>query len=223
MSGSPPSAVTPAQWLPVQEALVQGLLHALNNRVAALSGIVQLYEAQLSTGEEGMQQLAGEVEKLRTLMQVLRNGLASRSSRREPVRISEALRMAATLLAYHLEARQAHYTAPDDAIDVEPVYLWNGDALRFALLAYLAAARGAGRAGGVTASVARVLDETVVTVTAPGRVDELRATPEYLALQEAAGHEGGMATAVAGPEGSVLLTFALPGLTKATARPGPSL
>lgn len=218
MSGSPPSAVLPAQWLPVHEALVQGLLHALNNRVAALSGIVQLYEAQLSTGEEGMQQIVGEVEKLRGLMQLLRQGVGARASRREPVRMGEALRAAAALLAYHLEARQAHYTAPEDAIDVEPVYLWNGDAQRLALLAFLAMSRTAGKGGGVTASLARVLDETVVTVTGPGVVDHVREAPEFVALQEAVGREGGMASAVAGPEGSVLLTFALPGLSKATAR-----
>jgi hypothetical protein len=214
--------VTPAQWLPVHEALVQGLLHALNNRVAALSGIVQLHEAQLSTAGEGMQQLASEVEKLRGLMQLMRQGVGARSSRREPVRMGEALRAAATLLPYHLEARQVHFTAPDDAMDVEPVYLWNGDAQRLGVLAFLAMARSAGRGGGVTAAVARVLEETVVTVTGPGSVDDLREAPEFVALAEAASREGGTATCAAGPAGSVLLTLALPGLTKATARSGPS-
>lgn len=213
------SSIGAEHWLPVYEALVQGLIHACNNRVAALSGISQLYEAQLSTGAEGMQQLAGEVEKLRALMVLCRSGAAARGGRREPVRMGEALQGAVALLAYHLEARQAHFTAPEDGGDVEPVMLWTGDALRFALLAYLAAAADAGKGGGVTASLARVGDETVVTVTAPGREDALRARPEFIGLVAAAEREGGSAGCATGPAGTVLLTLALPGLQKATARP----
>lgn len=218
MSGVGRSAFSAAQWHPVYEALVQGLVHACNNRVAALSGIAQLYEAQLSTSDEGMQQLAGEVERLRQLMGSFRLAVSSGGTRREPARMCEALRAAASLLAYHLEARQAQYTAPEDSPDVEPVYLLTGDPLRFALLAYLAAAAGAGKGAGVTASVARMLDETLVTVTAPGREAELRERPEYVALAEAAERECGSLRCAAGPEGSVLLMLALPGLQKATAR-----
>ena len=213
------SAIAAAHWLPIYESLVQGLLHAMNNRVAALSGIVQLHEAGLSTGDEGMQQLTAEVEKCRGLMAMLRGGVGARTSRREPARMSEGLRAAADLLAYHLEARQAQFTAPEDSGDVEPVYLWGGDAMRLGLLALLAVARGAGKGGAVTAAVARLADETVVSVTAPGSVDHLRATLEFEALQQAVTAEGGTLGAAAGGENSVLLTLALPGLSKATARP----
>lgn len=212
------SAVAPEQWLPVYEALMQGLVHACNNRVAALSGITQLHEAQLSTSDEGMQQLAGEVERFRQLMGMFRMATSPRGTRREPARMGEALRGAVSLLTYHLDARQAQFTAPEDAPDVEPVYLLTGDALRFSLLAYLAAAAGAGKGGGVTAAVARVADETVVTVTAPGQEAELRARPEYAALADAAAREGGSLRSTSGPEGSVLLMLSLPGLQKATAR-----
>ncbi|WKW10961.1 hypothetical protein Strain138_000194 [Pseudogemmatithrix spongiicola] len=212
------SAVAAEHWLPVHTALVQGLVHACNNRVAALSGITQLYEAQLSTSEEGMQQLGGEVERMRQLMAMFRLVSATGGSRREPARMGEALRSAAALLAYHLEARQAQFTAPEDSPDVEPVLLLTGDPLRFALLAYLAAAAGAGKGGGVTASVARVLDETLVTITAPGREADLRAREEFTALAQAAEREGGSLRSAPGPDGSVLLLLALPGLQKATAR-----
>lgn len=212
------SAVAPDQWLPVYEALMQGLVHACNNRVAALSGITQLHEAQLSTSDEGMQQLVGEVERFRQLMGMLRLATSPRGTRREPARMGEALRAAVSLLGYHLDARQAQFTAPEDPSDVEPVYLLTGDALRFSLLAYLAAAAGAGKGGGVTAAVARVADETLVTVTAPGQEAELRARPEYAALADAAEREGGSLRCTAGPEGSVLLMLSLPGLQKATAR-----
>lgn len=211
------SAVAPEQWLPVYEALMQGLVHACNNRVAALSGITQLHEAQLSTSDEGMQQLVGEVERFRQLMVMFRSATSPRGTRREPARMGEALRTAVSLLAYHLDARRAQFTAPEDPPDVEPVYLLSGDALRLSLLAYLAAAAGAGK-GGVTAAVARVADETLVTVTAPGQEAELRARPEYAALADAAEREGGSLRSTAGPEGSVLLMLSLPGLQKATAR-----
>lgn len=216
MSGQ--SAVAPERWLPIHEALLQGLVHACNNRVAALSGITQLYDAQLSTSEEGMQQLSAEVERLRQLMALFRVATSPRGTRREPARMGEALKAAASLLAYHLEARQAHYTAPDDPPDVEPVYLLTGDSLRLALLAYLATGLGAGKGGGVTASLARVGDETLVTVTAPGQEAMLRARPEYAALAEAAQREGGSLHCAAGPDGTVLLMLSLPALSKATAR-----
>lgn len=218
MSAMGRSAIAAEHWLPVHTALMQGLVHACNNRVAALSGITQLYEAQLSSAEEGMQQLTGEVERLRQLMTMFRLVSATGGTRREPARMGESLRSAAALLAYHLEARQAQFTAPDDPPDAEPVLLLTGDPLRFALLAYLAMAASAGKGSGVTASVAKVLDETLVTVTAPGREAELRARAEYVALAQAAEREGGSLRTAPGPEGSVLLLLALPGLQKATAR-----
>lgn len=218
MSGEGRSAVAPAQWLPVYEALMGGLIHACNNRVAALSGITQLYEAELSTSEEGMQQLSGEVEKLRQLMLMFRAASGTGGGRREPTRMAEALRSAAALLVYHHDVRSVQYTAPEDSPDVEPVYLQMGDPLRLALLAYIAVAMGAGKGAGVTASVARVLDETLVTVTAPGSEEQVRARPEYVALAAAAEREGGSLACAAGAEGTVMLLLALPGLQKATAR-----
>ena len=78
MTGQGKSAIAAEHWLPVYEHLVQGMFHACNNRVAALSGISQLYDAQLSSGAEGMQQLAAEVVKLRELMSLCRAGSAAR-------------------------------------------------------------------------------------------------------------------------------------------------
>ncbi len=211
------SSIAAEHWLPVYEALVQGLMHALNNRVAALSGIVQLYQAQLSTGDEGMQQLTGEVEKLRQLLTTMRGGLGVRPAKREPMRLGDAFQTAASLLAYHLEARQAQYTAPQDSGDVEPVFLHSADALRFALLTYLAAARATGKGGAVTAVLARLGDDTVVTVTAPGSAAAVKSSVEFAAVAEAAAREGGVASCAEGIGESVLLMLALPGLTKATA------
>ncbi len=206
-----------SEWAPVQDALMQGLVHACNNRVAALSGISQLYEAQLSTGDEGMQQLSGEVEKLRSLMGLFRSVLAGRAARRDPARMGEALQLAAALLAYHLDARHVHFEAPQESGDVEPVLLWPGDAMRFAVLAYLAASVGAGKAT-VEGVIARVGDETVVSVSSPGTVDGVRASAEFAALAAAAERAGGSALCGAAPGEHVVLTLALPGLTKATAR-----
>lgn len=218
MSKSPSdSAFAVADWAPVQEALLHGLVHACNNRVAALGGISQLYEAQLSTGEEGMQQLAGEVEKLRAMMALFRSVLGGRTSRREPARMGEALQAAAALLAHHLDVRQAHFEAPQESGEVEPVLLWPGDALRFAVMAYLAAGAGAGK-GTVEGVIGRVGDDTVVSVMALGSVDDVKARAEFAALKAAAERAGGSALCGEGNGGNVLLTLALPGLTKATAR-----
>lgn len=206
-----------SEWAPVQEALMQGLVHACNNRVAALGGIRQLYDAQLSTGDEGMQQLSGEVEKLRSLMGLFHSMLLGRVSRRDPARMGEALQSAAALLAHHLDVRQVHFEAPPESGEVEPVLLWPGDAMRFAVLAYLAASVGARKAT-VAGAIGRVGDETVVSVSSPGTVDGVRASAEFAVLAAAAERAGGSALCGAGPEGHVVLTLALPGLTKATAR-----
>lgn len=217
MSSPSRSAFEVVEWAPVQESLLQGIVHACNNRVAALSGISQLYDAQLSTGDESMQQLSGEVEKLRTLMGLFRTVLSGRAERREPARMGEALQSAASLLAYHLEARHSRFDAPPESGEVEPVLLWPGDALRFAVLAFLAASVGAGKSA-VEGAIARVGDETVVTVTAMGAAEAVRERAEFKALQAAAARVGGSAQCGAGLEGHVMLTLALPGITKATAR-----
>lgn len=211
------SAFEASEWTPVQGSLLQGLVHACNNRVAALSGISQLYEAQLSSGDEGMQQLSAEVEKLRALMGLFRSVLSGRAARRDPARMGEALQTAAALLAYHLEARHTHFEAPPESGEVEPVLLWPGDALRFALMAYLAASVGAGKAG-VQGAIARVGEETVVSITSPGAVDAVTSSGEFAALQAAAARAGGSALCGATLGEHVVLTLALPGLTKATAR-----
>lgn len=144
-----------AEWMPVGESLMQGLVHACNNRVAALSGISQLYDADLSTGDEGMRSLAGEIEKLRSLMSLFRLVLSGRPERREPARMGEAMQAAVSVLAYHLDARQSKLEAPAESGDVEPVLLWPGDSLRFAVLAYLAVTPDAGKSP-VVGAIARV-------------------------------------------------------------------
>ena len=220
MSGGSPgarSAFEVSEWAPVQEGLLHGLVHACNNRVAALGGISQLYEAQLSTGDEGMQQLAGEMEKLRALMGLFRSVLGGRAARRDPARMGEALQTAAAILAHHLDVRQAQFEAPAESGDVEPVLLWPGDALRFAVLSYLAVGVGAGRSH-VSGVISRVGDETVVSVTAPGSADAVMASAAFVALRAGAERAGGSAQCGAGMSDEVILSLALPGLTKATAR-----
>jgi hypothetical protein len=211
------SAIRADDWLPVHQALLAGLVHACNNRVAALSGISQLYEAKLSSGDEGMQQLLGEVEKLRALMGLFRLALNGRSARREPARMGEALQTAATLLGHHLDARHARFEAPAESGEVEPVLLWPGDAVRIAVLAFLAASADAGK-GVVEASIARVGDETVVAITAPGTESGVMGRSEFAALVYALDREGGTVSCASMSGATILLTLALPGMTKATAR-----
>jgi hypothetical protein len=211
------SAFEATEWMPIQESLMQGLVHACNNRVAALSGISQLYEAELSTGDEGMRALSSEIEKLRGVMGLFRTLLTGRGERREPSRMGEALQAATSVLTYHLDVRQAKLEAPPESGDVEPVLLWPGDALRFAVLAFLALTPDAGKFP-VIAAVARVGDETVVSVTATGAVERVRAREEFRVLVAAAMRVGGSAQCGIGSGDDVMLTLAIPGINKATAR-----
>jgi hypothetical protein len=212
------SAFRVEEWYPVHDALLQGLVHACNNRVAALAGLVQLHEADLATPQEGMAQLGAEVEQLRVLMGQFRALAGTRSARRDPARIGEALQQAVALLGYHLEARQAQFEVAEEVGHVEPVLLCYGDAVRFAVVAFLAA-RGATERGTVRAAVVRVGDETVVTLSGQGDIGEVQESRAYRALAAAAERERGAARIAATSSGAFEMTLALPGLSKAAARP----
>src|SRR5690606_17435651 len=92
-------AVSAADWASVSDACLQGVVHACNNRVAALGGIVQLQDHKLASAEEGFASLREEVVRFRALMELLRALMARKGEKREPARMVEALRAAAALLA----------------------------------------------------------------------------------------------------------------------------
>lgn len=136
----------------------------------------------------------------------------TRSARRDPARLGEAVQQAATLLGYHLEARHLRLEIAAENGHVEPVLLFHGDALRFAVMALLAVRSAVGR-GAVRAEVARVGGDSALTVTCAGAVKDVRESREYQALVAAVERERGAVTVAATNGGALQLTLALPGLT----------
>jgi hypothetical protein len=213
------SSVAADDWAPVHDALLQGVVHACNNRVAALGGIVQLQEHALATPQEGFASLKAEVPRLRAMMELFRALMARRGDKREPARLSECARGAAALLAHHPVARQWTVRVDDEPADAEPVLLWPTDALRFALLLLLAAGGGTPSGGELRVSVLRNGKRTTASVVAAGSAAAVAASPEFLALQRAAEREGGtLVAAEYGGSDGVQVTLSLYGLTAASSR-----
>lgn len=218
------SSVGAEEWALVHDALLQGVVHASNNRVAALSGIVQLQEHALATPQEGLAALKLEVPRLRAMMELFRALMARRGDKREPARLSECARGAAALLAHHPVARQWTVRVDDEPADAEPVLLWPTDAMRFAVLLLLAAGGDAPTGGDappgeLRVSILRSGKRTTASVVAEGKAAAVAASPEFLALKRAAEREGGtLAAAEYGGRDGVQVTLTLLGLTAAAAR-----
>lgn len=212
------SSVSAEEWALVHDALLQGVVHACNNRVAALGGIVQLQEHALATPQEGFASLKAEVPRLRAMMELFRALMARRGDKREPARMSECVRGAAALLAHHPVARQWTVRVDDEPADAEPVLLWPTDQLRFAILLLLAAG-GEAPSGELRVSVLKSGKHTSVSVIAAGHAAAVGASAEFVALRRAAEREGGTLTvSTYGGESGVGVTLTLLGLSAAAAR-----
>lgn len=202
-------------WAPVGDALLHGLVHTANNRIAALGGILQLQELELATPTEGIESVREEFAKLRTLMERFRDIGSKRGEAKVAAVMADALNGAALLLAQHASARQWKLNITEVGSDVEPVLLWPSDPLRFACLLVLAAG-GPGQGAELVVTTLQMGPMVEVTVVSPMPAAEVMARPEFLGLQAAAALEGGSLTAEAINENaSVMVTLALPGLVAA--------
>jgi hypothetical protein len=209
------SSLSAEAWAPVGDALLHGLIHTANNRIAALGGILQLQELELATPEEGIQSVRDEFAKLRQLMERFRDISSKRGEAKVAGVMADALKEAALLMAQHATARQWKLNVTEAGSDVEPVLLWPSDPLRFACMLLLAAG-GPGLGAEVLAATLQNGTMVEVTVVSPMPAAEVMARPEFVGLQAAAVLEGGSLSAVAINENaSVAVTLALPGLSAA--------
>lgn len=209
------SSVAADDWALVHDDLLAGVVHACNNRVAALGALCELQEAGLSSAQEGFLALRTEVSKLRTMMELLRALMLKSGARKEPSRFGDALEAAAALLAHHISARQWTITIADEPTGTEPVLMWPSDPARFAVL-LLMAAGGQATSGELRVSVMPNGADVEISVLASGSADAVEKRGEFLALQRAAEREGGgLRCRPYVDKTSVKVTLALPGLTKA--------
>lgn len=206
------SDVRVQDWAVVQDQLLQGMLHACNNRLAALAGVLQLQEHGLAEPAEGIAAVSGEFTRMREMMDVFRLLTPKRGATKEAIRLEEALRTALGLLKHHHGARRWTLALGETA-GAQPVLLWPADAVRIPVLLWLAGATGTPEGRRVEASVAGVGSETVVSVFGAGSEAAVRASAEFAALQHAATAVGGALGCAPGTEtASVTLTLAVPAL-----------
>jgi hypothetical protein len=203
-------------WAPVGDALLHGLVHTANNRIAALGGILQLQELDLATPTEGIQSVRDEFVKLRALMERFRDVSSRRGDAKVAAVMADALKGAALLMAQHAAGRQWKLQIMEAGTDVEPVLLWPSDPLRFACLLLLAAG-GPGPGAELVVTTLQMGGMVEVTVVSPMSAAEVMARPEFVGLQAAAALEGGSLSAEAiNNNASVAVTLALPGLSVAS-------
>lgn len=209
------SSLSAECWAPVGDALLHGLVHTANNRIAALGGILQLQELELATPDEGIQSVREEFAKLRTLMERFRDISSKRGDTKVGAVMADALNGAALLMAQHATARQWKLNIAEAGGDVEPVVLWPSDPLRFACLLLLAAG-GPDQGSELLVATLQNGPMVEVTVVSPMRAADVMARPEFIGLQAAATLEGGSLSAVAiNQNASVSVTLALPGISLA--------
>lgn len=211
------SSVAAEDWLPVLEQLLDGLTHALSNRIAALSGIGQLIELSLATREESGQSISNETEQLRSFVELARPLGAVRATRREPALVGDSLRPAAQLLAHHRDLRGVRYEIPAADPTVEPLLLWRRDHLRMGVLFLMAAAGDLTGEADVRVSVEGVDGKVRLTALTPAAAGKVTEGAGFRALARFAEREGGQCTSAAAPGGTTALVLDLPGLARASA------
>ena len=208
------SSFADADWLPVLEGLLRGTQHSLNNRLAALDGVVSLQEMGLARPEELQERLRAELERLRQLLYLMRQLTPKTTPRREPGRIGDALRAAAELFTHRADSREVSIAKIDEEPDdADPVMLWRADRFRAMVLLLIAASEAA-----VPGSVLHVTirgGDHLVHVTVAGAIapSEAVESPVYQALVRfAAAEKGGCSCAPSGA-GTAAMTLTLPGMS----------
>jgi hypothetical protein len=222
VSESARSSVSAADWLPIHERLVEGVVHSLSNRVAALMGVTQLLEMRLASLDEGARTLAGESAQLREQVNLLRSIVPRQAERREPVRAGDVVRGAMALLAQDREARIHTYEMTAESPETPPLLLWRTDHVRLGVLLLLAASDTASQPTTVRVRAESGVQGTLrIIAKTPLPAAAVAGSATYAILARFAAAEGGHANSAAAPDGTTALELSLPDLGGGSARGEP--
>lgn len=108
-------------WLYVSEGYIGGVHHALNNRVAAVSAVVQVMGSGFSGGDELRQALYHEVVRLQKTVGHMGFLRPSRASAKEPIDLPSLLKEVLPICEEHSDLRELSYNIERVAA-VSPVY-----------------------------------------------------------------------------------------------------
>lgn len=129
-------------WVPVVDALVGGIHHALNNRVAALAAVAQVMGLQSPDARPLERALADEIERLRAVVDVLTSVPRCDAGPPEPLRVSDLAAELMPLLRLVPDVRDIPCETSTRG-DPPPVRVPREPLARSLLLALCAAARTA--------------------------------------------------------------------------------
>ena len=122
MSESASSAPTgAARWLCVHDELLQGLTHALSNRVGSISAVAYLLEMQPTSIAASAAALREEAERVEGLLQLMRLLPHRAGAAAEPVMPADTAAHAIALHAHHPDVRDLHTEVTREG-DLQPAY-----------------------------------------------------------------------------------------------------
>lgn len=157
-----------SEWVGHVEAALAGITHALNNRAAALSAIIELSDEPAEDAAVIRSLLTAELDRVQTLSQAVRLA-GSPKSGVEAFSPADAAREARTVLEFHADVRDRGVTI--DAVKAPPVRVARWQFVR-AIIA-LAAGRSRDRGTGDGAATITIVEEGDWLLTrvdgAPGR------------------------------------------------------
>jgi hypothetical protein len=143
-----PDGVVDAEWLALSDALVRGVGHAMNNRIAALSAVVQV----LATSGQGgplLEALSSESQRLLRTVDLMRLLPRRWEAEAEPVLLDDVIRSGMELLPLHADLPELAYVWEAEAelppVLSEPSLLVHTACLMMARAAEAAVRGGASR------------------------------------------------------------------------------
>ncbi|HET7274971.1 MAG TPA: hypothetical protein VFI91_07305 [Longimicrobiaceae bacterium] len=143
MSGSNRSAAE--AWSGVQDGLLSGIGHALNNRAASVSALAQVLSVTHPSDAMGAT-LGGEAERLEETIALLRLLVRRWESAPEPVQLPETLADVQRLMRHHSGFREIAFTQSVEP-GVLPIWTEPSSLLHGLCMVVGCAARGAERSG----------------------------------------------------------------------------
>ena len=172
------------EWEGHAESVLRGLAHALNNRAASVSAVVELWDDPEQPSEATRTALTAEVERLRDLVEIVRTVGAPRGQV-EAFEPAEAAAAASAIIGLHANLRERSITF--ESASAPPVRTSRWMLVR-ALVAFAAATALRGnRSGAATISIRADAPWVVFRATGEGLTPEL--TPYVLEMTRAMGGE----------------------------------
>ena len=151
-------------WEDVSGAIVRGLVHALNNRIATIEGVAATLEDD--DNDTISRHLRSEGERLRTLTETTRHIAVERSAGAETCTFPDVLSAAMQLASLHPDLRDLHVDVRgDDGLPALRLRLRR--AQHAMLLGLLAAARDGGGGDDLIALCTETPDERVEILLRP--------------------------------------------------------